>query len=198
MHEPWRPDVNEADQRVVKTREGIRAAFERLIETMPYGDITVSAIAREARISRRTFYVHYGTVEELLRQMARERIERAADAVQLEGELLDPADYVREFSRAVLVMLREDPNLADNVIKNLSMAQLLDLAREPLKDIFREELSKRGVREADELDNCLTFCLGGLFAVYDEWERSGRDSEAFDNLAGFVGEVTAYGAVGFF
>ena len=140
MHEPWRPAVNEADQRVVKTREGIRTAFERLLETMPYGDITVSAIAREARISRRTFYVHYGTVEELLRQMARERVELAAEAVQPAGELHDVADYVREFSRTVLAMLHDNPNLAGNVVKSLSTAQLLDLAREPLADICRTEL----------------------------------------------------------
>lgn len=196
MNEPWRPAVNEADQRVVKTREGIRAAFERLLETTPYGDITVSAIAREARISRRTFYVHYGTVEELLRQMARERVEAAADAVQPAGELHDVADYVREFSRTVLAMLRDDPNLAGNVVRNLSTAQLLDLAREPLADIFRTELRKRGMREADELESWLIFCLGGLFAVYGEWERSGSNPEALDAAADFVGEVTAHGIMG--
>lgn len=196
MDKLWRPAVNEADQRVVKTREGIRAAFERLLETMPYGDITVSAIAREARISRRTFYVHYGTVEELLRQMARERVELAAEAVQPAGELHDVADYVREFSRTVLAMLHDDPNLAGNVVKRLSTAQLLDLAREPLADVCRTELRKRGMREADELESWLTFCLGGLFAVYDEWERSGRDPGTLDATASFVGEITAHGIVG--
>ena len=175
MHGLWKPAVNEADQRVVKTREGIRAAFERLLETMPYDDITVSAIAREARISRRTFYVHYGTVEELLRQMARERVELAADAVQPAGELYDVADYV---------------------VKTLSTAQLLALAREPLTDIFRTELRKRGMREADELESWLIFCLGGLFAVYGEWERSGRDQKALDDAAALIGEVTANGIVG--
>ena len=196
MHEPWRPAVNEADQRVVKTREGIRTAFERLLETMPYGDITVSAIAREARISRRTFYVHYGTVEELLRQMAQERVELAAEAVQPAGELHDVADYVREFSRTVLAMLHDNPNLAGNVVKSLSTAQLLDLAREPLADICRTELRKRGMREADELESWLTFCLGGLFAIYGEWERSGRGPEVLDGAASFVGEITAHGIVG--
>lgn len=196
MDEPWRPAVNEADQRVVKTREGIRAAFERLLEVMPYGDITVSAIAREARISRRTFYVHYGKVEELLRQMARERVMLAANSMQPSGELHDIADYVRGFSRAVLAMQRDDPNLASNVVKSLSTAQLLDLAREPLADICRTELHKRGIREADELETWLTFCLGGLFAIYGEWERSGRDPEALDAAIGFVGEITAHGIVG--
>lgn len=195
MDEPWRPAVNEADQRVVKTRENIQAAFERLLETTPYGDITVSAIAREARISRRTFYVHYGTVEELLRQMARKRIEAAAEAVQSEGELHDVVDYVREFSRTVLAMLRDDPNLTGNVVKNLSTAQQLSLSHGPLSDICRSELRKRGLREADELDTWLTFCLGGLFAVYGEWERTNRDPEALDAAASFVGEITARGIV---
>ncbi|MBQ9022190.1 MAG: TetR/AcrR family transcriptional regulator [Eggerthellaceae bacterium] len=196
MSEPWKPAVNEIDQRVVKTREGIRAAFERLLETMPYNDITVSAIAREARISRRTFYVHYGTVEELLRQSARERVELATDALQPAGELRDVGDLVRELTRTVLEMLRDDPNLAGNVVKSLSTAQLLDLAREPLADVCRIELRKRGMREVEALEDWLAFYLGGLFAVYGEWEHSGRDQKALDDAAALIGEVTANGIVG--
>ena len=128
--------------------------------------------------------------------MARERVELATDALQPAGELRDVGEWVRGLTRTVLEMLRDDPNLAGNVVKSLSTAQLLDLAREPLADVCRIEMRKRGIQEVEALDDWLAFCLGGLFAVYGEWECSGRDQKALDDAAALIGEVTADGIVG--
>ena len=57
------------DLRVVKTREAIQTAFERLLETTEFGEITISTIAREARVSRKTFYAHYSSTADLLADM---------------------------------------------------------------------------------------------------------------------------------
>ena len=50
------------DRRIVRSRNAILSAFERLLMEKPLADITVSAIAREANVDRKTFYVHFGTV----------------------------------------------------------------------------------------------------------------------------------------
>ena len=54
------------DRRIVRSRNAILSAFERLLMEKPLADITVSAIAREANVDRKTFYVHFGTVDGLL------------------------------------------------------------------------------------------------------------------------------------
>ncbi len=45
------------DRRIVRSRNAILSAFERLLMEKPLADITVSAIAREANVDRKTFYV---------------------------------------------------------------------------------------------------------------------------------------------
>lgn len=58
-----------ADLRVVKTRETIREAFRGMVCEMPAEKITVKGIADRARIHRKTFYLHYTSIEALYEDM---------------------------------------------------------------------------------------------------------------------------------
>lgn len=56
------------DRRVIKTRAAIRAAYFALLAENPTERISVSEIARRADIDRKTFYLHYATVEDISRE----------------------------------------------------------------------------------------------------------------------------------
>ena len=60
------------DLRVVKTIEGIKAAFEKLICEKDYGKITVKELCDRARINKKTFYHYYETLEALLVELKME------------------------------------------------------------------------------------------------------------------------------
>jgi len=60
MSQPSRTDL-----RVIKTKRAIRQAFAELVSRMPLEDITVSDIAQQALINRKTFYAHYAGVRQL-------------------------------------------------------------------------------------------------------------------------------------
>ena len=51
--------------RAVKTNRRIHAAFFSLLRQKEFGKITVSDIAREAGINRKTFYAYYTDLDEL-------------------------------------------------------------------------------------------------------------------------------------
>ena len=57
--------MNEADLRVIKTKQNIHAAFLRLLKERGSRSITVSSLSGEAQINRKTFYSHYETVDAL-------------------------------------------------------------------------------------------------------------------------------------
>lgn len=57
------------DLRYIKTKEIIHSTFRELLKTMPYHKITVKLLAEKARINRKTFYLHYDTLEELLEEL---------------------------------------------------------------------------------------------------------------------------------
>ena len=70
------------DRRVLRSRKAIIEAFDRLLEERELDQITVSAIAREANIDRKTFYVHFGTIDGLLDALAEERVDEILDIME--------------------------------------------------------------------------------------------------------------------
>ena len=60
------------DLRVVKTIEGIKAAFEELICEKDYEKITVKELCDRARINKKTFYHYYETLDHLLVELQTE------------------------------------------------------------------------------------------------------------------------------
>jgi AcrR family transcriptional regulator len=55
------------DQRVVRTRRQLDAAFVELLHRRSYGNIRVSDITKKAKVGRATFYAHYASKDDLLR-----------------------------------------------------------------------------------------------------------------------------------
>ena len=98
------------DRRVARTKKNIYYAFFQLVQTKAIDEITVSELARAADIDRKTFYLHYQTVQDVFvefKQMIHDRLmeilaeaERRGEENQLRldaGEELDRANDVAPF-----------------------------------------------------------------------------------------------------
>lgn len=56
------------DRRVARTKKNIYLAFFTLLQKKAMADITVSELAREADVDRKTFYSHYQTVQDVFEE----------------------------------------------------------------------------------------------------------------------------------
>ena len=61
------------DRRITKTRKSIQNAYLNLLRQKGTEKITISDIAREADIDRKTFYLHYDSTEDIIREYAEEK-----------------------------------------------------------------------------------------------------------------------------
>lgn len=64
--------VKPMDLRVQKTREAIRITFREMVCEMDAPKITVKELTERARIHRKTFYLHYTSIEALFEDMLQE------------------------------------------------------------------------------------------------------------------------------
>lgn len=70
MEQPKKEDL-----RVRKTKKAIRDAFREMICEMDYESLTVKELTERAMINRKTFYLHYRDLDELLEEMQDEIVE---------------------------------------------------------------------------------------------------------------------------
>ena len=77
------------DRRVARTKRNIFYAFFRLVQTKPINEITVSELARNADIDRKTFYLHFQTVQDVFgefKQMIYEQVTEILAQAEQRGQ----------------------------------------------------------------------------------------------------------------
>lgn len=182
------------DRRIVRSRNAILSAFERLLMEKPLADITVSAIAREANVDRKTFYVHFGTVDGLLDAIAEDVVGMIVDSVERTLASLgsDPNERAlgaaATFFRTVNEALCNNLVLNRQLIENIPLDDFMARLRAPLeREIAECDLLPMGIK--DELfDYYLAFLLSGIIGIYRAWALSDgsvpieRISEVANNL----------------
>jgi AcrR family transcriptional regulator len=76
-HKIYQPHLSTArDARAVRTREALRRALLKLLESKPLDQITIRDIAAAAGIGYTTFFRHHPTKEALLNEIAAKQIRR--------------------------------------------------------------------------------------------------------------------------
>lgn len=60
------------DLRIQRTKDSIRKTFEEMICEMDYEQISVKELTQRAKINRKTFYLHYNTLDDLLLEIQNE------------------------------------------------------------------------------------------------------------------------------
>ncbi len=170
------------DARVQKTRLALRDALLELIVERGYENSSVQDILDRASVGRATFYAHYWSKEDLLRQsldVLREHLieEWKASAAGARS----PLGFSRAFFRHVdehRPLYRAIVGRESGVILTRQMRRLLaDLVA---SDLASEKGAARGVRE----DLAVQFVVGAMMSVMHWWlDRSIKlSAEEVDRL----------------
>ena len=152
------------DLRVLRTKQSIRRAFTEMICEMDYERITVQELTARAMINRKTFYLHYPTLDDLLREVQREMAE---DFIRRTEGMERPRDMdkiTREFflCSEELGKLGERLNCSDTHVRR----QITD---EIMRRTWR---SLKGEPEAQNI--IMAFVSQATLAIYRQWTADGK------------------------
>ena len=67
-------EKKQEDLRVRKTKKAIRSVFEDMICEMDYEEISIKELTARAMINRKTFYLHYHDLDDLLTELQDEYV----------------------------------------------------------------------------------------------------------------------------
>ena len=182
------------DRRVTRTRKAIRQAYFDLLLKKGDEKITVADIAREADIDRKTFYLHYSSTDEIIREFAITKTQEMLRRLTLKYF------FTRSFDRKIFAaeaagILSENLEFARVLAKNSDMhffwKQLEDSA---VADLVGSYSRHSKVPEQDIIIR-VSYFVAGASNVAQRWLRDEIDC-TLEELCDKVSEIAFEGVQG--
>lgn len=99
------------DMRITRTRKAIRSAFTDMMCEMDYEQITIKELTQRAGINRKTFYLHFDSLDDLLSEMQNEMSMRFMDRIK---DLKPPYD-MDKITRAFFLSMEESGKFGESL-----------------------------------------------------------------------------------
>lgn len=180
------------DRRVIRTKKALAQALFDLCGEKDFSRITVTELTNRANVDRKTFYLHYKSVGDILEDFYAEHMTRLQDT--LEKARTQELDVYGFFS-TLNGLLEEHLEL----YQRLARGPAYDFFRERLRTILRGRVLRdleektRGQREA--LPVYAELFTDGILAVYLAWLRGVLDFSG-EELAQLTGKAVMEGVDG--
>jgi len=158
------------DLRVVKTERAIRRAFEDMICEMDYSEISIKELVERAEINRKTFYLHYDSIEALLEKLQDEIVE---DFISQNISYTSMAD-MRRITRFFFEYAASMPLLNERLLCSGSYSHIGDKINEKIMAYQAEK--NRGAFSRNPLVDNLVFAYfaANSTILYRQWVTDGK------------------------
>lgn len=164
------------DRRSKRSREAIRKAFRELLAEKDISQITVTEIARRADRNRKTFYLHYDTIEDLVNELLQEECRHTVDV--LEEALRQSSGGANEAKlyEAMSTALLEGLGRNGDMLRHADLPQLIAQMRPLFAQAIAEKDSLGLAKSLGPfLEVFVAYFSSGILGLYSQWVR--LDSE---------------------
>lgn len=183
--------TNRTDRRIEKTIKATETAYFELLSEKKNDRITITELADRANIDRKTFYLHYNSVDDVIDRHSRATVARIMAELENKGFFNDVLD-VSVFFETVLAVreeeLQEFEVLQDPEITALAWKH----AENNLKDMLRD-IAYRFFDEPDpEMELSIKFYTAGIMSIFVSYIRQEIDIDPHE-LVRILSDLTENG-----
>lgn len=175
------------DRRIQKTKEGIHRAFIQLIQSKEYQSITITELAALANIDRKTFYLHYGSIDDVLKEFETE----AADQVRILLKTTHPLE-IHEFFQGLTKIMTDNISLYRHISTERSYAFFQDQCKDILKNSMKESFFIKSDMTKETFDIYSEFISSGVIGIYTNWLRT-NSKMSLDELTSIAVDAVTNG-----
>ncbi|MDE6087403.1 MAG: TetR/AcrR family transcriptional regulator [Oscillospiraceae bacterium] len=179
------------DRRVQKTKAAIRQAYFSLLMEKKSRKMTVTELARRANIDRKTFYLHYDTTDEVLKDYHQE-LTRKLLGILREQDFFTQQFDMTNFYSAINQVVNENMDLFRQIAlmdcANWFWKQSLESLIKGICDIYQEKCAV----PRQELCLYSRFILTGTLEIYQQWLR-GNLPVSLEELGRMTTNVALFG-----
>ena len=166
--------TNRTDRRIEKTIKATETAYFELLSEKKNDRITITELADRANIDRKTFYLHYNSVDDVIDRHSRATVARIMAELENKGFFNDVLDVSVFFETVLAVREEELPEfevLQDPEITALAWRH----AENNLKDML-SDIAYRFFDEPDpEMELSIKFYTAGIMSIFVSYIRQEID-----------------------
>lgn len=160
-------NIDNEDRRVIRTKAAIRRTFEQMIVDMDYQKITIKELAQRAGINRKTFYLHYTSLEELFNELQSELVQRLTEVVE-DATTDKDASRLKQYLICFHNLVMENPLLHKKLMFNTSYDFIFSNVNSTLMNKWLLELFPKST-ESEELSLIFEITCSVIFTAYKSW-----------------------------
>ncbi|MCM1258562.1 MAG: TetR family transcriptional regulator C-terminal domain-containing protein [Roseburia sp.] len=161
------------DLRYIKTENLIQDTFRSMLREMDYADITIKELTNRAMINRKTFYLHYDSLDALLGKMQEQiyqQILESLSEVELPGDL-------EKLVRELFLFTPPDEEVDWKILYSKGN---FPGGKSPgdyaLKSMYHYSQPRGSAASYSPLENNLidAFLRGSMIGMYSQWVEDGQ------------------------
>ncbi len=179
------------DRRVLRTKKNIRQAFLQLLSEKSLSQITVKELSEYADINRKTFYMYYSNIEEILSELEDELVQKLVLVFEkelFENETFDSYSFFESLNLAI----QEDIELYRTLNHADLLPHLILRAKNALIDVFFRKYNIPADSDNERYILYAEYAASGILSMYTKWFSS--DSHmSLEALTKTAAEITLYG-----
>ena len=162
-----------ADSRIPRTRAAIRKAYLGLLGQKEASEITVTDIAQEAALDRKTIYNYYASPAAILEELEDDLVHTVGNAVS-NTAYLSGGDDPFGFLQAVTNAFNANDDLTTPLLKKNKSSRVLDKLAAMVSVRFGASLEKRIEPSKKRYAKLYAeFLTSGIVSVYRDWIEAG-------------------------
>lgn len=157
------------DLRVVKTKKAIMETFKEMLLELDYNAINVKDLCDRALINRRTFYLHYDSLDDLLYELQEELSVHFFEVTKDYDHIKDSDKIIRAYfeetnNNPILEIINNNTDF--DYIREQMKAKVGKLADENFKSIEKYDIFTRKI-----IVNYYNYATVG---IYRQWCKDGK------------------------
>jgi len=161
---------NKIDLRVLKTEESIKKAFKDMLLEMPYEKITVKELCERAIINRKTFYLHYDSIEDVLEEFQEEQSCEYFDKIK-------DFDHIKEVDKLIKVFFefsQEQGKFYEIIHCNSHYDYIHKKQTNKISIKSQDNFGSIKKFDEDKQNIILSYLNSGILGSYRQWVSDGK------------------------
>lgn len=160
--------MTKTDLRVQRTINIIDQAFKELLCKMEYEEITVTELAKQAQINRKTFYLHYNNLDDLLKKLQNVLVVNFVQRIKDYQQLKD----MKKITEAFFLTVFELGVLGERLVCNSNYQYI---AHKINKDILAQTWNSNRFKLSGDIEGLvMVFVCQSTLEIYRKWVIDGK------------------------